>query len=118
MTHFVDLIRQAGENTGQGALWGFESQDLDVTLVAWNKGEGVAEHTNDEVDVIMIVIEGRALVALHDKDQQLMQGQLLIIRKGCSRRIEALTDRVVYLNVHQRRKPMSLTDIENFPGRD
>ena len=118
MTHFVDLIRQVGENAGQRALWGSERKDLDCTLVAWNMGEGVAKHTYDEVDVIMIVIEGRALVELSYKDQQLTQGQLIIIRKESFKRIKALSDRLVYLNVHQRRKPMSLTKNEHLPGRD
>ena len=117
MTHFVDLARKAGEDPGLGALWGFESQDLDCTLVAWPKGGGVAKHTNDEVDVVMIVMEGRALVELVGKDQQLTQGQLLLMRKGTSRRIEALSERLVYLNVHKRRKPMGLTGIEAFRDR-
>jgi quercetin dioxygenase-like cupin family protein len=117
MTDFIDLARQAGENHAQGALWGIESHDLDCTLVAWTKGKGVAKHTNDEVDVVMIVMEGRALVELPGKDQQLMQGQLLLIRKGTSRRIEALSDRLVYVNVHKRRKLMGLKDRGDYEGR-
>lgn len=117
MTHFVDMARKAGEDAGQGALWGFESQDLDCTLVAWPKGGGVATHTNDEVDVVMVVLEGRALIELVGKDQQLAQGQLLVIRKGTSRRIEALSDRLVYLNVHKRRKAMGLTGTEAMRNR-
>lgn len=117
MTHFIDIARKAGEDSGQGALWGVESHDLDCTLVAWPKGGGVDKHTNDEIDVVMIVMEGRALVELPGKDQQLAQGQLLLIRKGTSRRIQALSDRLVYLNVHKRRKLMSLTGIETFRDR-
>lgn len=117
MTHFLDMARQAGEDTGQGALWGLETQDLDCTLVAWPKGAGVAEHTNDEVDVLMVVIEGRALVEVEGRNQQLAPGQLLLIRKGTSRRIEALYERLVYLNVHKRRKPMTLGGIESYRAR-
>lgn len=117
MTNFVDLLRRAGEDAGRGALWGFESQDLDCTLVAWNKGEGVDTSTNDEVDVLMLVIEGRALVVDAGKERQLMQGQLLVIAKGTPRRIEALSERLVYLNVHKRRRPMTLKPIAAYPGR-
>lgn len=117
LTHFKDLKRCAGEDLGEGALWGFESQDLDCTLVAWNKGAGVAKHTNDEVDVVMLVLEGRALIELEDKRQELMEGQLLILRKGAPRRIEALSDRVVYLNIHKRRKPMGLSEMDSYRER-
>jgi mannose-6-phosphate isomerase-like protein (cupin superfamily) len=117
MTHFIDMARKAGEDSGQGALWGVESHDLDCTLVAWPKGEGVTKHTNEEIDVVMIVMEGRALVELPGKDQQLMEGQLLLIRKGTSRRIEALSERLVYLNVHKRRKMMGLGDLGAYRDR-
>lgn len=118
MTHFVDLLRKAGEDSGSGALWGFETQDLDCTLVAWPKGAGVKAHTNEEVDVIMLVVEGRALIELEDKAQQLSEGQLLIISKGTERRIEAISDRLVYLNVHKRRRPMQLSSANEFPRRE
>jgi len=111
LTHFIDMPRKAGEDSGQGALWGIETQDLDWTLVAWPEGGGVAEHTNNEVDVLMIVTEGRALIELSGANQELAVGQLLLIRKGTPRRIEALYGRLVYLNVHKRRKPMALSGI-------
>lgn len=114
MTHFIDMARKAAEDPGQGALWGIETQDLDCTLVAWPEGLGVAEHTNNEVDVLMIVMEGRALIELSGANQELAQGQLLLIRKGTPRRIEALYGRLVYLNVHKRRKPMTLSGIDAY----
>lgn len=118
MKHFVDMTARAAEDSGHGALWGTESDDLDCTLVAWQKGSGVPASTNDEVDVAMIVLEGEASIEFADHHEQLSAGQLLVIEKGVSRQIVALSDRLVYLNVHKRRRKMQVGSMENFrrPG--
>ncbi len=108
------MSRTAGEDTGQGALGGMETQCLDRTLTAWPKGGGVADHTNCERDVLMIVMVGRALIEVDGRGQELAPGHLLLILKDTTRRIEALYDRLVYLNVHKRRKPMTLGKIESY----
>lgn len=117
MIYFCDLERKSGEDLGQGAIWGMESEDLDCTLVAWSKGEGVAPHVNDEVDVLMVVMEGTVHVELPEEDRRLSEGQLLLIPKGILRRIESHSDRVVYINVHKRRRPMTLSGMESYPRR-
>ena len=54
---------------------------------------------------------------LPDKDQQLAEGQMLILHKGTSRRIEAISDRLVYLNIHKRRRAMGLSGMDAFRHR-
>jgi len=114
MKHFVDMTQQAAEDSGHGALWGTESEDLNCTLVAWPEGGGVAASTNDEVDVAMIVLEGVARVEFGEESQELTAGQLFVIEKGISRRIVAVSERLVYLNVHKRRKKMQIGEIDAF----
>lgn len=114
MKHFVDMTLRAAEDSGHGALWGTESEDLDCTLVAWPRGSGVAVSTNDEVDVAMIVLEGVARVELGDHPQELSAGQLLVIEKGVARKIVALSERLVYLNVHKRRRRMQIGSMESY----
>jgi quercetin dioxygenase-like cupin family protein len=99
----VDLV---GLAAGSGPLWGLQSEDLNATLLAWPPGHGVAEHTNDELEVIVVAIEGSALVTVGDREHQLAEGQLLLIPRGRSRAIVAGPSGVRYLSVHRRRGPL------------
>lgn len=96
----VDLTQMGSEF---GARWGTETSDLNATLVAWPLGSGVAEHVNDEVDVIMVVITGEVRVEVDGDTHDLRARHLLTIPKGARRRVEVLSDEAAYLNVHRRR---------------
>jgi len=114
LTHFVDMVERAKNDAGHGALWGTESEDLDCTLVAWPEGRGVTASVNDEVDVAMIIVEGHATVRIDDDEIGLSSGQVVIIEKGCRREIRATSPRLVYLNVHKRRKRLGLSSIDRY----
>lgn len=116
-TVLADLLRVAQGDPSSGALWGTESEDLDATLVAWPEGQGVAGHTNDEVDVLMVVLEGSASVTVGEVAHSLAQGGFLLIPKGTERRVEATSGRLVYLNVHKRRKKMAPSSLDAFRQR-
>ncbi len=90
----------------QGAIWGTETEDLDATLVRWNPGSGVASHTNSEVDVIMVVLQGQAMVTVDGQSEQLHAGASLVIPKGVARQVTAGTESLTYLNIHKRRRGM------------
>lgn len=97
---FVDLQTLVPSN---GAMWGTETEDLDATLVSWAAGKGVAAHTNREVDVVMVVLEGRGRVQRGEEILEVEKGQVVVFPKGIERSITA-DDRLTYLNVHKRRK--------------
>ena len=46
--------------------WGiyYDFPYLNATLLSWNAGEGVAEHANAEIDVIVVVLAGSASVTI------------------------------------------------------
>jgi hypothetical protein len=50
----VDLLRR-GET---GPLWGMASSDLNATVLVWPAGRELAEDTNTELDVQLVVLEG------------------------------------------------------------
>ncbi len=56
MPEVIDL--RAGD--GEGPIWGTATEDLNATLLAWPAGHEVAEHVNDERDVLLIFIDGAA----------------------------------------------------------
>ena len=90
----------------QGAIWGTETEDLDATLVRWNPGSGVASHTNTEVDVVMVVLEGQAIVIVDGESEELGAGASLVIPKGVARQFTAGIEPLTYLNIHKRRRAM------------
>lgn len=102
----VDLTTGAGA----GPLWGTASEELNATLLAWPAGEGVAEHVNEERDVLMVVIAGSCAVAIDGRPHSLSAGAMVLIEKGRPRAIVAGAEGVRYLSVHRRRPPLQLAD--------
>jgi quercetin dioxygenase-like cupin family protein len=99
----VDLAALARSATAQGAIWTRESQDLDINLLVFTAGEGVAEHVNAEVDVLLVGIAGAGAVTTDGTSQNLSAGHAIIIPKGARRGIQSMSDHFVYLSCHRRR---------------
>jgi quercetin dioxygenase-like cupin family protein len=99
----VDLARVAGE---RGPLWGLQSDDLNATLLAWPAGAGVAEHVNDELDVLVLVLDGSASVRVDGAVHELSPGELLLVPRGSPRALAAGDGGVRYLSIHRRRGPL------------
>jgi quercetin dioxygenase-like cupin family protein len=95
----VDLRRACGI----GPLWGLASEDLNATLLSWPAGDGVAEHVNDDRDVLVVVIAGAGVVSVDGREQRLQAGHALLIPKGTRRGIRAGANGMRYLSVHRRR---------------
>ena len=89
---------------GSGVLAGLESADLDVNLVRFSAGAGVAPHVNPEVDVLLVVLEGNGVLVLDGVDRPLTAGTALIIPKGVERGVRSSPQgEIAYLTVHRRR---------------
>ena len=104
MTAVVDLL----EPGGTGPLWGLASNELNATLLAWPPGHDLAEHTNSELEVLLIVLEGGGVAVVDGQEHALTPGSLLLIGRGSSRAVRAGPDGVRYLSVHRRRGPLQL----------
>jgi mannose-6-phosphate isomerase-like protein (cupin superfamily) len=87
-----------------GPIAGGECEDLDYTLLHWLTGGGVEEHVNDEVDVMMIVLQGNGVVVVEGVAQPVTSGKALVLPKGSRRQIRSSSDDFRYLNVHKRRR--------------
>jgi quercetin dioxygenase-like cupin family protein len=96
---------------GRGPLWGTATEDLNATLVAWRSGEGTAEHVNDDLDVLLVVLGGSAVVTLDGVSVAVRAGQVLVLEKGVRRGVEAGGEGVRYLTVHRRRPPLRITPL-------
>jgi mannose-6-phosphate isomerase-like protein (cupin superfamily) len=99
----VNLAALAHAATVPGAVWTHQSEDLDVNLLLFAAGEGVAEHVNDEVDVLLVAIVGEGAVAIDGKRQFLGAGHAIVIPKGARRSTAGTSAQFAYLTCHRRR---------------
>jgi quercetin dioxygenase-like cupin family protein len=104
----LTALADAAARNGSGPVWGAESEDLNATLLDWRAGEGPSEHVNDERDVLVVVLEGSAIVRTEDEERELAAGETTIIAKGRRRKISAGRHGVRYLSVHRRRPPLQV----------
>ncbi len=102
----IDLAYLIETAAQTGPLWGTESEQLDTTLLFWRQGEGIANHINDEVDVLLIFLKGSAQVAVGDQTLIMAAGQAIMVPRNTQRSLLALEE-CSHLNVHQRRKRLS-----------
>jgi mannose-6-phosphate isomerase-like protein (cupin superfamily) len=110
-THGTGEPIDLGAGAGSGPLWGMASDDLNATLLAWAAGEGVAEHVNAELDVLVVVLEGSATVTIDGVAQALAGPAALLVPRGARRAIRAGAGGVRYLSVHRRRGPLQITPL-------
>ncbi len=86
-----------------GPQWGEASEELNATLLSWEKGKGVAAHVNTELDVCIIVIAGEGEAVIDDEKIALRPGVAVVIPKGSTRAISSSSPRLTYYSIHRRR---------------
>jgi len=89
---------------GRGTLWSIASDDLNANVLAWPAGGGVPEHTNDERDVLLVIVAGGGTLLVDGGRIALRAPQLLLIPRGASRGIEAGPQGLRYVSAHLRRE--------------
>jgi quercetin dioxygenase-like cupin family protein len=58
-----DIAAPAGDRVG--VIWTLDtSSELNANLVRFGAGQGVEEHVNDEVEVIVVGVSGSGIVAV------------------------------------------------------
>ena len=93
---------------GTGPVWGMASSDLNATLLVWPPGHELAEHTNAERDVLLIVLEGSGIAGVDGHEHVLAAGNALLIEKGSTRSLRAGDGGIRYLSVHVRRGSLQI----------
>lgn len=96
-----DLLAQAGDQHLLGSL---ASADLNVNLLAFNDTDGIEEHVNNEVDVLIVALDGEGALTVDGEETIVTPGWLTIVPKGASRSIRASGGRLAYLTCHGQRR--------------
>ncbi|HEX5499003.1 MAG TPA: hypothetical protein VFX03_07245 [Thermomicrobiales bacterium] len=102
----VDLAALARATAAFSPVWTHLSSDLNVNLLVFEAGDGVADHVNAEVDVLLVGIAGDGEIAIDGRPQAIRAGLAAVIPKGARRAIRATSDRFAYLTCHRRRAPL------------
>jgi quercetin dioxygenase-like cupin family protein len=105
----MDVVDLAGRRGANGPGFGLQSEDLNATLLEWSAGRGVAEHRNDECDVLVVVLDGDATLVVDGVAHALARHHLVLVPKGSVRGLTAGPDGVRYLSIHRRRAPLMPT---------
>jgi quercetin dioxygenase-like cupin family protein len=102
-----DAAATAGERSG--VIWTLDtSSDLNANLVRFGTGQGVGEHVNNEVEVIVVGVSGSGIVTVDQKEHALSAGMLVFIPKGARRATASTSEDFAYLSVHHRRRPLQI----------
>ena len=106
----VELREIAGSAYGrEGVIWTLEgSGDLNANLVRFEKGGGVGEHVNDEVDVVIVGESGSGSVRVDGEEHPLSNATVIFVPRGARRSTLAASDDFAYLSVHRRRGPLQI----------
>ncbi len=111
----IDLMAfatNAYTNETPGAIWSLVSTDLNLNLLHFGDGDGVAAHINNEVDIIGLVIAGEGTIELDGRQERLRPGRLFFVPKGARRAITSRSSDFMYLSCHRRRAGLMPTRAE------
>jgi quercetin dioxygenase-like cupin family protein len=110
----VDLAVLA-RSAAHGPVWTTRGDELDVNLLVFEADHGVAEHINDQVDVLLVGIAGRGIVTIDGLPHAFAAGRAVLIPKGARRGTRAVEGRFAYLTCHRRRSGL-MPVLENRTG--
>lgn len=99
----VDLNALATSCPPVGPGWTHQSDDLNVNLLIFARGDGIPAHVNAEVDVLVVGIQGCGSVEIDGQRYACGEGQAIVIPKGSRRAILAESACFAYLTCHRRR---------------
>jgi quercetin dioxygenase-like cupin family protein len=101
----VVLSRVAGSG---GVVWSVSPSGLHVNLVVLDPGGAIAEHRNDDIDVLLVVVEGAGTVSIDGAVTAVSSTTAVLAPAGATRSIAAGSEGLRYLTIHAERPPLSI----------
>jgi quercetin dioxygenase-like cupin family protein len=97
------------EDPGDGVHWTLSGpSELNANLVRLEAGHAVAEHRNDAVDVLVVLLAGGGHLTVDGRAVELRPHVVAHVPRGSDRRLDAGPDGLSYLTVHVRRAPLGV----------
>ena len=99
---------------GAGVVWTLEaSSELNANLVRFETGDGVGEHVNEEVDVIILGISGSGFVEVDGREHPISTRTMIFVPKGTMRSTRSASGDFAYLTVHRRHRPLQIAHLQD-----
>ncbi|WP_394436352.1 cupin domain-containing protein [Streptomyces sp. SGAir0957] len=104
-----DLLK-AADPAASGALWRLEgaARQLDSNVVRVRPGTRGEAYTENDLDVLLVVVAGHGTLRRAGGEERLVPGALVFVPRGERRAVSADRDGLVYLTVHRRRPGMTI----------
>ncbi|WP_329125933.1 zinc ribbon domain-containing protein [Streptomyces sp. NBC_01465] len=105
----LDGLLALGEQR-QGALWRLAEpgRGLDANVVRLGPGAVVGEHSDDVLDVLLVVLDGEGQLVTPEGRQELVRHTVVWLPRTSRRSLEAGAQGLVYLTAHRRRPGMAI----------
>lgn len=96
--------------TPAGVLWKLAEpgRQLDANLIRMPAGGTIGTHTEPDLDVLVLVINGDGVMDTAEGPRQLAEGALVWLPHGSTRSMTAGRNGLAYLTVHRRRHGMQI----------
>lgn len=101
--HAVDI-------EGDGVAWSASPEGVNVNLVVLRSHSGISLHRNDEVDVLIVVLDGGGTLLADGASHSLAGGDAVVVPRGTERALDAGPGGLRYLTVHRARGALRITD--------
>jgi quercetin dioxygenase-like cupin family protein len=97
------------EADGDGVHWTLAAPaELNVNLVRLGPNRTMAQHRNDEVDVLVVVLAGSGHLVVDGEGHQLARDVVALLPVGATRLVQADAEGLTYLTVHRRRSGLGI----------
>ena len=96
----VDLGAVEGDG---GVVWSAAPEGVHANLVVLGARQVIDAHRNNELDVLVVVLDGAATVTVDGVAHELPAAHALVVPRGAERTIASGDDGVRYLSIHRRR---------------
>ncbi|MEV0090752.1 zinc ribbon domain-containing protein [Streptomyces sp. NPDC050738] len=118
LTTLDGLLARGGER--QGALWRLAepARGLDANVVRLGPGAVVGEHSDNVLDVLLVVLDGEGHLVTPEGRQELVRHAVAWLPRTSQRSLEAGASGLVYLTAHRRRPGMTIASAAADAGGD
>jgi len=101
--NIIDIAASLRQASNDGPIWSVNSEQLNVNLLRLPTGDGIAEHVNNEVDVVLVIFEGSGELTVDGVTYPLSPGRVLLVPRGATRTMRCTAGPLIYLTCHRRR---------------
>src|SRR5262245_11138267 len=99
----IDIAASLRQTSNDGPIWSMNSEQLNVNLLRLPTGDGIAEHVNNEVDVVLVIFEGSGDLTVDGVTYPLSPGRVLLVPRESTRTMRCTAGPLIYLTCHRRR---------------